>query len=125
MKERFNTITEFQAVANWWESKIIPEEGLTPASRFLRTVEEFQELGEAIEELDGSPEKCREAGLEIADIFILGASIATALGQNLEELIYHKIERNHHKYNVEEAKSLRENGMEWQDTLTHLKNKWG
>ncbi len=122
--ERFRSLNETQAVQNWWERKIIDEQDRTPQSRFERMREEFVELENAIGNVDGSFERNYQAGLELADVFIIGFSLADALGFDIERLIHEKLDKNFYKYNPEQAKQLKEKGLSWQETMKFLKERW-
>jgi len=119
--ERLN---EMQAWQKWWEEKIIPPEERTPQSRYERMVEEFQELGEAIRNLDGSFEKAHQAGLELADVFIIGFGLADTLGFDIERLVREKMETNHRKYSHVENQQLRQEGLSWQEAMAKQKEQW-
>lgn len=124
MKEKFNSLNDIQACQDWWEERIVAEEDRTPKSRFERMFEEVRELEEAIDQLDGSFQKNYEAGLELADVFIVGFSVAQSLGFDIERLIFEKLGVNHNKYNVERAKQLREQGLSWQETIVKMKEDY-
>lgn len=124
MSERLKSLNEAQAVQKWWEERIIGQEGRVPHNRFTRFLDEVVELGQAIQELNGSPKKQLEAGMELADVFIVGLSIADALGYDIERLIFEKFETNFKKYNPVKIREMVESGMTWQEAIATAKSEW-
>lgn len=126
MKEA-QTINTWQAIQDWWESRILDEENRTPNSRFQRTMEEIEEWQEAhMVHMDdpNNPYKSKEAAMELADVVIVGLGYIQAMGFDLENLIAEKFERNHIKYNVENNRQLREGGMSTIEAINHQKEQW-
>ncbi len=124
MKEKFNSLNEIHAIKNNWEKQVVGDGQRDAQGCFLRMIEEVEELREALQDYDGSFEKGYKAGLELADVFITGLSVADSLGFDIERLIFEKLNEVFRKYNPHKAQELKNQGLTWQEVVALMKKEW-
>lgn len=119
MKEhmRIADLRKLQDISGHASKRIGPDE--TVPSMLGHLDEEILELKEAL--LTGERKKIAS---ELPDAMIFLLKIADHYGIDMSEAVTRKIERNAHKYPMNEVQRLVEEGMTYAEARAHLKAKW-
>lgn len=119
--ERLNT---WQSIIFYWKKEVIPEEEFTPSGEFDRAKEEYEEWLNAHEQFEKGELPAKEAAMEGVDMLIRIFGYVEAMGFDVENLLYEKMNIIYQKYNPRLNGELRKNGYSWEEVLRLQKELW-
>jgi len=107
-----------------WKSQVIPAHENTPDGEFTRSLEEFDELQDAVKANDGTPQAQLEIGEEATDVIIRMLGIISVVGANAGELLDKKLTLIQEKYPPSVISGQLAEGVPFHVAMAEQKRAW-
>lgn len=114
----------YQQEVAGWKDKVIPASMNNPKGEFLRSIEEFKELHDAVREDDGTPEARLEIAQESTDVIIRMLGIISTTGHSAAELLETKLGVIKEKYPADVIQGDLRAGVPFDIAMATQKRRW-